>query len=233
RRDRGLASLASWFDGRLAWNFASQSAREVACASPLDEERLNRASRHRCPVRLDLFHQTLDAYPAKSGEILFNGRQRRTEKAGFGNIVKAHKRNLLRNLDRVFFKSSDCSQGHLIVGNDDCGEFPPMMRGQLSGCFKAGFSSPIPVNNRSQRKTRCLQFLFPTDITNFSCPPWNRPAEMGDFPMAEPKQMTRRLARARLLVDKDRGTFEPEIRIDGYQWYISTDVVELAQIEFP
>src|SRR5438132_1005021 len=95
-----------------------------------------------------------------------------------------------------------------------------MIGDKLLGCFEAGFSGPITVNNRPKGETRCLQFLFPTNITKFGCPPGNGPAEMGDFPVTELKQMTSRLARAGLLVDEDRRTLEPEIRIDGYQRHI-------------
>ena len=51
---------------------------------------------------------------------------------------------------------------------------------------------------------------------------------MRDFFVTELNQMASRLAGAELLVDKDRGTFESEIRINGYQGDISTDILEIA-----
>ena len=56
---------------------------------------------------------------------------------------------------------------------------------------------------------------------------------MRDFFVTELNQMASRLAGAELLVDKDRGTFESEIRINGYQGDISTDILEIAQVHFP
>ena len=101
------------------------------------------------------------------------------------------------------------------------------------GCFKARLSGPIAINNWSGRETRRLQFFLPTNVTKSSRSPRNRPAKMGDFLVAELKQMAGCLTRAELLVDKDRWAFESEIRIDGYQWHVSTDILEIAQVHFP
>jgi hypothetical protein len=51
---------------------------------------------------------------------------------------------------------------------------------------------------------------------------------MGDFFVTQLYQMASCLSGAELLVDKDRGTFESEIRINGYQGDISTDILEIA-----
>jgi hypothetical protein len=120
-----------------------------------------------------------------------------------------------------------------FVRGDDCSELPPMIGDKSLGCLKARLGAPIAVNNWSGRETRCFQFFLPTNVTKFSCSPWSRPAKMGDFLVTELKQMTSCFTRAKLLVDKDRGTHESEIRIDGYQWYVSTDILEIAQVHFP
>jgi hypothetical protein len=69
---------------------------------------------------------------------------------------------------------------------------------------------------------------LPADIAKSGCPPEDRAAEMGDFFVTQLYQMASCLSGAELLVDKDRGTFESEIRINGYQGDISTDILEIA-----
>src|ERR1700722_1730144 len=63
------------------------------------------------------------------------------------------------------------------------------------------------------------------------CPPEERPLQISDFLMSALDQMLGGDAGSKFLINVDGRAFVSQIGIDGHDWHIAADVLQIAQID--
>src|SRR5262249_2116371 len=104
----------------------------------------------RCTSRIvQLVEQAPHRKLSERNKILSDCRKRWMEIPRFRNVIKSGDRTLCRYLEPGFFEGAERTQGHLIVGANQCREWLAVCRQQFTHCLKSPSCGPIGFDDRS------------------------------------------------------------------------------------
>ena len=137
----------------------------------------------------DDLDQVFQTIPSHAIEVMVDGRQRRIEESGLGDIVKTDQRYLLGHLDARLVQCSQRPECHLIIADNDCRKAVAADLEKLSSRTVSSLSAPVAFDHWAWRQTKCLQRPLPCAPSQSPAPPGVETADARNLGMAELGEM--------------------------------------------